>query len=54
MPDQSAEYWEEKAARAIEAANKMTTAELRTAYLKIAQNYKEIAAHTRVIDQWKS
>ena len=53
MPCQTAEDWEEKAERAIEAASKATTTELRLAFLEIAQNYKEIAAHTRLLGQWQ-
>ena len=38
MPEQTAKYWEEKAARAIEAAGKATTTEMGWAFLEIAQN----------------
>jgi hypothetical protein len=39
MPDRTAAYWEEKAARAIETASTATTTELRLAFLGIAKNY---------------
>jgi hypothetical protein len=53
MPDRTAAYWEEQAARAIESASKATTTELRLAFLEIAKNYREIAAHTLELDQWR-
>jgi hypothetical protein len=53
MPDRTAAYWEEKAARAIETASTASTTELRLAFLGIAKNYKEIAAHTFELDQWR-
>ena len=53
MPERTPEYWEEKAAQAIESANKMTTTELRLAFLEVAKNYKEIAERARTLAQWR-
>lgn len=53
MPDRTAEYWEEKAVKAVESANRMTTTELRLAFLEIAKNYREIAERARIADQWQ-
>jgi hypothetical protein len=53
MPDRTAQYWEEKAAKAIESANKMTTTELRLAFLELAKNYEQLAERARTLERWQ-
>jgi hypothetical protein len=53
MPERTAQFWEEKAAKAVESANRMRTTELRLAFLKLAENYKQLAERARTLERWR-